>query len=473
MITDRYAEERIRSWLIATAPRHLPDRVLTDTYERTRRMAQASSVRTWWSRVTRPLPIVFAAGAIAIVLVAVSVGLGTSEPSTSDDGCATRERGDRRAVDDRCEHGGHDRAGPDRRRTLLLAGGRVRPDRPARLSSSTTSTVERAPGSARARGDGRRRRRRRAHSRWRSRFGPDRSQPQRSCRPATPLFVDRGVRATTVGEDGYFATVERDGGGALHGDGSRPRAGTAPTPPTESALRGSRNRLPSRDRRPRTRPEVPGMFGPNTACAQRRDRPDSRLGGAVRRRAARWSRCSRVQHLSSMTPTSATSTAGTMSTAECFATYRARLLPALRHDDGGRSCATSAFPRGSSPGFLPGERAAGSSIEVVSTSRAHCLGRGVLPGLRVGHVRSDRGRCGGLSWARPRARRFQVGASKPWATMSRVPSMTRSRSRGSIAPPPSSTAAPCTPPTRTPRRRPGARPAGPARSSSSSDCDRT
>ena len=43
MITDRYAEERIRSWLIATAPRHLPDRVLTDTYDRTRRMAQASS----------------------------------------------------------------------------------------------------------------------------------------------------------------------------------------------------------------------------------------------------------------------------------------------------------------------------------------------------------------------------------------------------------------------------------------------
>ena len=79
MITDRYAEERIRSWLIATAPRHLPDRVLTDTYERTRRMAQASSVRTWWSRVTRPLPIVFAAGAMAIVVVAVSVGLGTSD----------------------------------------------------------------------------------------------------------------------------------------------------------------------------------------------------------------------------------------------------------------------------------------------------------------------------------------------------------------------------------------------------------
>ena len=77
MITERHAEERIRSWLIETAPRHLPDRVLTDTYERTRRMAQASTVRTWWSRVTRPLPIAFAAGAIAVVVVLVNIRLGS------------------------------------------------------------------------------------------------------------------------------------------------------------------------------------------------------------------------------------------------------------------------------------------------------------------------------------------------------------------------------------------------------------
>ena len=79
MITDRYAEDRIRSWLLETAPRQVPDRVLMATYDRTRRMAQGSSVRTWWSRVTRPLPIVFAAGAIAVVIVALSIGLGTSE----------------------------------------------------------------------------------------------------------------------------------------------------------------------------------------------------------------------------------------------------------------------------------------------------------------------------------------------------------------------------------------------------------
>ena len=78
MITDRYAEDRIRSWLLETAPRQVPDHVLTATYDRTRRMAQGSSVRTWWSRVTRPLPIVFAAGAIAVVLVAVSTGFGTT-----------------------------------------------------------------------------------------------------------------------------------------------------------------------------------------------------------------------------------------------------------------------------------------------------------------------------------------------------------------------------------------------------------
>ena len=43
MITDQYAEDRIRSWLLETAPRQVPDRVLTATYDRTRRMAQGSS----------------------------------------------------------------------------------------------------------------------------------------------------------------------------------------------------------------------------------------------------------------------------------------------------------------------------------------------------------------------------------------------------------------------------------------------
>ena len=76
MITDRYTEERIRSWLLETAPRQVPDRVLTATYTQTRRMAQGSSVRTWWSRTTHPLPIVFAAGAIAVVVVLVNLRLG-------------------------------------------------------------------------------------------------------------------------------------------------------------------------------------------------------------------------------------------------------------------------------------------------------------------------------------------------------------------------------------------------------------
>jgi transglutaminase-like putative cysteine protease len=85
MITDQYAEDRIRSWLLETAPRQVPDRVLTATYDRTRRMAQGSSVRTWWSRATRPLPIAFAAGALAIVVVLVngrvgSLGGGANRP---------------------------------------------------------------------------------------------------------------------------------------------------------------------------------------------------------------------------------------------------------------------------------------------------------------------------------------------------------------------------------------------------------
>ena len=103
MITERHAEERIRSWLIATAPRHLPDRVLTDTYERTRRMAQASSVRTWWSRVTRPLPIVFAAGAIAVVVVPSASDWAALGSARTARWVSTREHGpDQRPMDHPC-----------------------------------------------------------------------------------------------------------------------------------------------------------------------------------------------------------------------------------------------------------------------------------------------------------------------------------------------------------------------------------
>jgi transglutaminase-like putative cysteine protease len=76
MTIDRYAEDRIASWLQAIAPDRLPDHVLTATFERTRRLPQISRRRRWASISTRTLPIVFATGALAAVVVLVSGTIG-------------------------------------------------------------------------------------------------------------------------------------------------------------------------------------------------------------------------------------------------------------------------------------------------------------------------------------------------------------------------------------------------------------
>ena len=80
MIADRYTEERIRSWLLAIAPESTPDRVLQDTFDQTRHMAQASR-----SRSRRALTLMrrraAVATAVAAVLVAVGVGFGRIVPT--------------------------------------------------------------------------------------------------------------------------------------------------------------------------------------------------------------------------------------------------------------------------------------------------------------------------------------------------------------------------------------------------------
>ena len=72
MTMDRRAEDRIRSWLLSVAPDRSPDHVLSASLDRTRRLAQHSRRRRWASVTTRPLPIAFAASAIAVVVVVSS-----------------------------------------------------------------------------------------------------------------------------------------------------------------------------------------------------------------------------------------------------------------------------------------------------------------------------------------------------------------------------------------------------------------
>ena len=352
MITDRYAEERIRSWLIATAPRHLPDQVLTDTYERTRRMAQASRSRTWWSRVTRPLPIVFAAGAITIVLVAVSVGLGTSdlaEPaqpvSATIGGLWTTDS--RTAVT-------IERDPTDDGRYYWKAATYDQVDLHA-WNSSISTTVARAPGARLLEGmaddvdgDG--------LQPLAFTIRPESFTAPTVLSPGTPLAVDRAVRVTTVGEGGYLATVDRDGGGAYTVTAFVPGLGRA-APPTESGLRIAGTDYPA---------EIVGLYtalpagvlGPNTATL-RDDIVQTADSSAPYDIAQRL-----VEVLQD--PTAYTYDTdvrdldcGARSVAECFATYRrgycqyyATTMAVVLRDLG--------IPARLVAGFLPGERGPGS-----------------------------------------------------------------------------------------------------------------
>jgi transglutaminase-like putative cysteine protease len=77
MTMDRYAEDRIASWLESIAPDRLPDHVLPATFERTRRLPQSARRKRWASVSMRSLPIVFATGALAVVVVVVGGILGS------------------------------------------------------------------------------------------------------------------------------------------------------------------------------------------------------------------------------------------------------------------------------------------------------------------------------------------------------------------------------------------------------------
>ena len=84
MMADHYAEERIRSRLLATAPDRAPDHLLEVAFGRIRQLPQRSRRRRWASVAMRPLPMVFGTGVIAVVLVA-SLSLGSKDASAPPD----------------------------------------------------------------------------------------------------------------------------------------------------------------------------------------------------------------------------------------------------------------------------------------------------------------------------------------------------------------------------------------------------
>ncbi len=371
MITNRYTEERIRSWLLKTAPRQVPDRVLTATYARTRRMAQGSSMGTWWSSVTRPLPIVFAASAIAVVLVAVSTGFAPREVQIDPQPASVVIGGVWPVDADNAVTIERDPTDDGRYYWRAAAYDRIGLHD---LSTSMTETIDRAPGmrlfggmADDAVGE--------ALKQVSFTVRPESFTAPAVLSPATPVSVDRGMRVTTVGRDGYFASLERDGNGPYTVTAMVPDP-DSPDGPTDAALRGAGTAYPA-DVIALYTAEVPGMFGPNLRAL--RDEVVRTSNSPAPYDVAQ--RLVEVLHSDSYHYDTDVRDidCGTMSTPECFATSKrgfclhyATTMAVIMRDLG--------IPTRVVQGFLPGERIGRSAIETWTNSRAHVWVEVYFPG---------------------------------------------------------------------------------------------
>ncbi len=197
--------------------------------------------------------------------------------------------------------------------------------------------------------------------------------------PATPVQVDRGVRLTTVGHGGYFATIDRQdlGGGPYSVTALVAVGGEGAGMLNVAALRAAGTAYP---------PEVlalyttvpPDMFGPNLSALRDQivrtasSRAPIDLAGRL------------VQVLQAPPYIYHTDVrdidCGTMSTPECFALskqgyclhYAMTMAVILRDLD---------IPARVVEGFLPGERTKGSPTEVIRNRTAHAWVEVYFPGF--------------------------------------------------------------------------------------------
>ena len=264
MIADRPTEQRIRGWLLATSPSRAPNAVLDRTFERTRRLGQHSKRTAWLPRRGR-VPIGFGLAALVVIVVAsvsvISVGtsplfgpasrplgvqFGSSAPIS---GIWTTDAGVAATVE---------RDPSDDRSFYWRAAVFDQFDRTAWRSSSG-GTADRAAGSRVLEGmaDD-------AEGAWLEpvtvTVEPLDFQSSTVLSPGTSLTVDSDVQVNTIGNDGYFASLDRGGSGpytvtalvADTGDGAL----------TAGALRAAGTDYPPEVAELYT-PVAVGTFGPN------------------------------------------------------------------------------------------------------------------------------------------------------------------------------------------------------------------
>jgi transglutaminase-like putative cysteine protease len=369
MITHSDAERRIERWLTATAPVGSADRVLTETFDRTRRMAPRSGQARRF-RSIRPRPVALAVIA-AVILAAVTLGIRqTDQAQAAPLGSIIGQRW----VDSPDVAVMIQRDPSDDRDFYWRAAAYDRIDTYG-MSISHSNTTIRPPATSLFNGmaddvDPAGLRRLTFTVLPVSLTGP------MVLSPATPVEVDRAVRLTTVGRSGFFATVEREGRDPYTVTALVPAGAGALGTADESALRAAGTAYPPEVATLYTA-EVPGMFGPNLGALRdeivrtARSRTPIDLAGRL------------MQVLGSPRYTYDVDLhdvdCGSMSVPECFATYRrgfcvqyAMTMAVVLRDLG--------VPARVVQGFLPGQRSPYSGLEVIGNSSAHAWVEVYFPG---------------------------------------------------------------------------------------------
>ncbi len=211
--------------------------------------------------------------------------------------------------------------------------------------------------------------------------------------PQTPISVDESTRMSVVGS-GYFATVDRDGGDGPYSLTARvPLYGDEPGQLNEEALRAAGEEYPQ-EVRDLYLFVAAGMVGPDALALKAKILADAR-SSAPYDLAAQLVEELHSTRYNYQTDIRGIECAG-ISSVECFARFKrgfcqyyASTMAVLLRDLG--------VPTRIAEGFLPGARDANTGVEQVLNSDKPTLGGGLLPGLRMGDLRSDRRRRRGQS----------------------------------------------------------------------------
>ncbi len=195
--------------------------------------------------------------------------------------------------------------------------------------------------------------------------------------PQTPITVDQAVRLTTVGEAGYFATIDRStGSGAYTVTALTPVNGNDPGQLNLAALRATDTTYPD-EIKALYLPVADGMLGPNALLLEAKILDDAASQAPIdlANQLVAELQSSTYQYQTDLRDLPC---AG-LSTVECFATYRqgfcqyyAATMAVILRDLG--------IPTRIAQGFLPGSRDRNAATEQLLFSNAHAWVEVYFPG---------------------------------------------------------------------------------------------